>query len=95
MTLHYYHNYPLTKDDCGPWDDSCELFKSVYSVHKSHKGFKEGEPEKKISIKIEFQNAFDSMFDLILHHLTSYQKGYTRSCLISHKSWMEIENWTL
>lgn len=95
MTLHYCKNCPLTHDDCGPWDDDCE-FKNIYYTHKDHIGFQKGEPEEKKSFtEIEFNNYFNSVIDRFLHELISYEKGTTRNCLITHKPWREIENWTL
>ncbi len=92
----YCKNCPLIKDDCGPWNDKHELFKIIRSVHKHHIGFQKGQPlGKKLNIEIEFGNLFDSIIDKLLHQLISTEKGMTKSCLISHKPWREIENWEL
>jgi hypothetical protein len=97
MTLYYCKNCPLTKDDCGPWDNQLE-FKYIHQVHKDHKGFQEGEPRKIrliTAVEDDFNNYFDSVIDTLLHELISYEKSTVRSCLIKHKPWREIENWTL
>ena len=94
MTLYYCRNCPLIRDDCGPWNDSHELFQSILHVHHNHNGFQEGEPITKTNIESEFQNTFDSMIGLMLHQLISYEKGFAKSCLISHKYWRETENWS-
>ena len=96
MTLHICINCTLTHDDCGPWDDQHELFKNVFAIHHNHPGFQIGTLEsKKLSIEVEFDNYFNSVIDEMLHQVISDQKGFTKSCLVSHKSWREIENWEL
>ena len=45
-------------------------------------------------IETEFQSAFNSMIGLMLHQLISHEKGFAKSCLISHKPWRETENWS-
>ena len=94
MTLYYCRNCPLIRDDCGPWDDEHELFQSVFPIHKKHDGFQKGQPIIKKSIETEFQSAFNSMIGLMLHQLISHEKGFAKSCLISHKPWRETENWS-
>ncbi len=96
MTLHYCKNCSLTNDDCGPWNDKHDLFKNILSIHKTHKGFQKGEPkQKRPSIEIEFTAYFDLTFHQLLHRLISNEKGITKSCLIEHKPWREVENWVL
>jgi len=90
----YCKNCPLTNDDCGSWNSKHEFFKNILTVHKHHRGFQKGEPEpKKLSIEILFSDNFD--FHQSLHRLISYDKGTTKSCLIEHKPWREVENWEL
>ena len=90
MTLHICNNCPITKDDCGPWDDQHELFKTVFTIHKNHLGFQKIESKKTL---VDHSRYVD--LDLMLHKLISHEKGFTKSCLIAHKPWREIENWEL
>ena len=93
MSLFYCQKCTITGDDCGPWDSEHELFSSILLVHKNHVGFQEGEPISKTNIESEFNDVFDSVIDQMLHQLVSHEKGFTKSCLINHKPWREIENW--
>ncbi len=35
-TNRYCKDCPVTRTDCGPWDDNDEYFKNILCVHKNH-----------------------------------------------------------
>ena len=69
MILHICNSCPITKDDCGPWDDQHELFKTVFTIHKNHLGFQKVESKKTLVDHSRYV-----ALDLMLHKLISYEK---------------------
>ncbi len=81
MTNWYCNDCPVTGTDCGPWDDSNNIFKNIKSVHKGHQGFQIGELKlqgkqnwRHTKIEKEFSKVFDENIDEWFHNLVAFYK---------------------
>jgi len=82
MTNWFCKTCPVTRDDCGPWDDNDEYFKNILFVHKNHAGFQVGEPT---NVETEATNFFNENIHQWLHAVIGEQKGPDKVCQIKDK----------
>jgi hypothetical protein len=81
MSLYYCKNCTLTNQDCGPWDDQSNLFRSILLIHKNHEGFQAGEPSNIAKVANKF---FMANIDEWFHQLVAHSKP-DKCCLIKKK----------